>query len=105
MMKDKVITVDMDNDTKFDMIVTQIPEDSPARKIRIMDFGRWPVCSICGKSMACEESKCCGERTSLKEYYERVHKKQFNNKEWKFMSEEINLMKDVDLNKEVVYNK
>jgi len=60
-----------------------------------MDFGRMPVCSLCGNGLhQWPEHKgvpCCedGERITLRKYHEDVLKKEFNNEGWSFEEKTI----------------
>ena len=91
------------------MDVTVIPPYEPKK----MDFGKITVCSKCGKGRipSCEEVKngtykaCCESEGAklipLRKYTEEVLKVPFENEKWSFKTEDICLVKDIDINKEI----
>lgn len=91
---------------KIVMEVTTIPPYEPKK----MDFGKVTVCSKCGKGyipFVGEDYKACCEGAtliSIKKYTEDVKGEVFDNSKWSFSYEDINLVKDVNLDVEIETN-
>lgn len=75
-------------------------------KERTFCFATCWVCPKCGNAVDSKKycTKQCGavEPMTVKEYYEKVLKKEFKESDWSFVVEEINAISGVDLNSELV---
>ena len=89
-------------DKKNDQLSTNGKNIELVPLVRKFDFGKVPVCKICGCSLlqCSPDEKCCGEVTTLKDYVENVRGEVFNESEWSFKTEVINAT-NIDLDAEV----